>query len=84
MTVLSLEANHVARRYPNPDDYYDNARHIECPRCGHHSVVSHGEGRYNCLNCSWQRDVSRNWEPVPIPVLIAIAIIIFILMTQGG
>ncbi|MEM6868984.1 MAG: hypothetical protein AAF528_11450 [Cyanobacteria bacterium P01_C01_bin.121] len=74
----------MVRHFPGSDSYHENLGHIECPRCGHHSVVNYGEGRYSCLRCSWQRDVSRNWEPVPIPVLIAIAIIIFILITQGG
>jgi Zn ribbon nucleic-acid-binding protein len=30
---------------------------VECPKCGKHSIVNHGD-KYHCLNCSFQRDLS--------------------------
>ncbi|MEL6352973.1 MAG: hypothetical protein AAFR58_14545 [Cyanobacteria bacterium J06627_28] len=71
----------MARRYSTVTDVHAGTEHLECPRCGHHSVVSHGEGRFACVRCGWHRDVSENWEPVPIYVLIALVTIIIIITT---
>ena len=71
----------MARRYSTITDVQASTEHLECPRCGHRSVVAHGEGRYACVRCGWHRDVSENWEPVPIYVLSAIVTIIIIVTT---
>ncbi|MGC1306486.1 MAG: hypothetical protein WA885_04595 [Phormidesmis sp.] len=55
--------------------------HLECPRCGHHSIVAQGESKYSCLNCNWQRDVDDSWGELPFP-LIVIAVVIIILMVM--
>ncbi|MEL6776124.1 MAG: hypothetical protein AAFO06_02625 [Cyanobacteria bacterium J06597_16] len=74
----------MARRHADSYDWHSDTHHLECPRCGHHSVVAHGEGRYACLRCRWHRDVASSSGPLPIPVLIAIAIITIILITGIG
>ncbi|MGJ3247628.1 MAG: hypothetical protein ACFE0I_16325 [Elainellaceae cyanobacterium] len=33
-------------------------QHMECPRCGKHSVVRHGDSTYVCINCGFRCDVS--------------------------
>lgn len=32
---------------------------LECPHCGRHTVVMHGESLYVCLSCDWVRDLNR-------------------------
>lgn len=62
--------------------YPDNV-HIECPRCGHHSVVKYGKDGYACLHCSWRRDVSSGQTLEPIVAIIVVVVLIAIVITQG-
>jgi ribosomal protein L37E len=46
--------------------YVDNSHpqhphHLECPRCGRHTIVTKAESYYVCLHCGWERDLSRDW-----------------------
>lgn len=41
---------------PNPPNRLP--RELECPKCGRHTVVMHGVGRYVCLSCDWLRDLN--------------------------
>ena len=66
----------------DPTERHQDTHYLECPRCGHHSIVSHAEGKYACLRCNWQRDVVHGWDEMPsVYVFIAIAIILIILLT---
>lgn len=50
---------------PNPQDHHHAhgfAQGIECPRCGRHSIVIHGDSLYACLSCDWFRDLSHERE----------------------
>jgi ribosomal protein S27AE len=71
----------MAGRFPSSEDWHSSTHHLECPRCGHHSIVAHGEGRYVCLRCNWQRNVGTDSEGMPPLVIIAIFVIIFLLFT---
>ncbi|HEY9738834.1 MAG TPA: hypothetical protein V6D06_21215 [Trichocoleus sp.] len=53
--------------------------HLECPRCRRHTVVVHGESRYVCLSCNWERNVEE-WEPLPwlAPILFLLLLLLFI------
>ncbi|MBE9100663.1 hypothetical protein [Vacuolonema iberomarrocanum] len=56
--------------------------HLECPRCGMHTVVMHGENKYVCLNCNWQRDLNRiQLDDFPI-VLAAIVTTLILLLSM--
>ncbi|MEB3356401.1 MAG: hypothetical protein VKK04_06720 [Synechococcales bacterium] len=33
---------------------------IECPKCGKHTVVLHAPDLYQCLNCDFRRDLSKD------------------------
>ena len=72
-----------ADHYPDTHPY-----HIECPRCGRHSVVLYSESIYVCLSCNWERDVSRHHHsrgdgPPAFLVLLALATVI-VIVTIGG
>jgi ribosomal protein L37E len=36
--------------------------HLECPRCGRHTIVTKAESYYVCLHCGWERDLSNEWS----------------------
>ncbi|MBU6228623.1 MAG: hypothetical protein KGQ93_02885 [Cyanobacteria bacterium REEB459] len=42
--------------YPQNDAIYP--LQLECPCCGHRTVVTRAEHHYVCLNCHWQRNLS--------------------------
>ncbi|HEY9878678.1 MAG TPA: hypothetical protein V6D29_09500 [Leptolyngbyaceae cyanobacterium] len=65
--------------YPVERSHPQHPHHLECPHCGRHTIVVHGEGRYACLNCGWHRDIAEDWAPVPIP-LILLALFVFLLV----
>ena len=75
----------MARRLLEEVDQYTDTHphHLECPRCGRHSVVLYNESIYVCLNCNWERDVSRHRSfgdgPPPFLVILALIIVIVIL-----
>lgn len=47
-----------------------------------HAVVIHGETKYVCLNCNWQRDLNyAQWNDWPI-VLAAIVTTLIILLSM--
>ncbi|MGB7088382.1 MAG: hypothetical protein WBD47_22695 [Phormidesmis sp.] len=71
-------------RYLEPVDQLHDTYHLECPRCGHHSIVTHGESRYVCLNCHWQRDVDGGWGDGPPPFLVLLAIAFIIIVLTAG
>lgn len=55
---------------------------VECPQCGKHSVVSHKEGVYHCLNCGFERhlDLAEDAdEPQESPLLASFSVVVFIL-----
>ncbi|MFZ4641596.1 MAG: NADH pyrophosphatase zinc ribbon domain-containing protein [Nodosilinea sp.] len=47
--------------YPQDDTLHP--LQLECPRCGHRTVVTRAEHHYVCLNCNWERNVSRGGLP---------------------
>lgn len=49
--------------YPQNDAIYP--LQLECPCCGHRTVVTRAEHHYVCLNCHWQRNLS--WGGIPNP-----------------
>lgn len=61
-------------------DYYNDAHHIECPHCRRRSIVTHGENRYVCLNCSWERDIDNGWGSGPPPFLVILALVTLIVI----
>lgn len=67
--IHSLETTHA--HHPH---------HLECPRCGRHTVVLHGESRYVCLSCGWSRDVSDEWNVPILPLLFLVGIFLALLL----
>ncbi|MGJ3253852.1 MAG: hypothetical protein ACFE0J_22370 [Elainellaceae cyanobacterium] len=54
--------------------------HLECPRCGKHTIVIQGDSRYVCLNCSWRRDITDDAGPLQvITTLVLVVLLLFIL-----
>jgi ribosomal protein L37AE/L43A len=55
---------------------------VECPQCGKHSVVSHKEGVYHCLNCGFERRLDpaeESQESEESPVLASLSVVVFVL-----
>jgi len=68
-------------------DYYNynDTQHLECPHCRRHSLVTHGENRYVCLNCGWERDIDNGWGSGPPPLLVILALfVVIVIITTGG
>ena len=62
---------------------------LECPQCGRHTVVMHGEGLYVCLSCDWIRDLNRmrhhhGSRSFPGPLLIFLILIALLLALAGA
>ncbi len=36
---------------------------VHCPSCGKHTVVEHKPSVYRCLNCDFEKDLSKEPEP---------------------
>lgn len=54
--------------------------HLECPRCGHHSVVVQNGNHYICLRCNWQRNVSEEWGCLPWPLAIILPFLLLLFL----
>lgn len=75
----------MAKRLREEVDQFHTTHYLECPRCHQHNIVSHGESRYVCLNCGWERDVANRWGdgPPSFLVFLALGFLIFMLMAQA-
>jgi rubredoxin len=62
-----------------PAPHPHHPHELECPRCGRHSVVLHGESRYVCLACGWERDAAEG-EGLPFWLLIPAVVLALILL----
>ncbi|MBD0267444.1 MAG: hypothetical protein ICV77_04030 [Cyanobacteria bacterium Co-bin8] len=69
MVMNSLEPHHP--HHPH---------HLECPDCGRHTVVTQGESRYVCLNCSWRRDIDNEWGAGFIPITALAGLLLLLLL----
>lgn len=56
---------------------------LECPQCGRHSIVRHGDNRWSCLSCNFTRDLDRpsqddtlNWFVVLLALAIALGMLV--------
>ncbi|MEO1147585.1 MAG: hypothetical protein AAFY26_18540 [Cyanobacteria bacterium J06638_22] len=69
-----------------PDSPHPNhPHHLECPRCGTHTVVMYGETKYVCLNCNWQRDLNHiQWNDFPIVLAAIVTTLILLLFMLPG
>ena len=47
--------------YPQDDTLHP--LQLECPHCGLRTVVTRTQHHYICLNCRWERNVSRGGSP---------------------
>lgn len=54
--------------------------HIECPRCGKHTIVHVGEQSYACLNCGFRRDLGASSTGFPLVVVIAFVLLLLVAM----
>lgn len=57
----------------------NHPHHLECPKCGRHTVVLQGDSYYACIACGWRRDIAEEREFLPLPIIIVLAIIIVLL-----
>lgn len=80
----------MTRRLREKVDHYEDdnySGHLECPRCGRHNIVRRGEDLFICLNCRWERDISRHRTgedgPFPFLIILAIVTVIFIILTSS-
>ncbi|MGB3668642.1 MAG: hypothetical protein WA984_00920 [Phormidesmis sp.] len=74
----------MSRRLLEPIDQLNTTHHLECPRGQRHSIVSTGAGKYACLNCHWQRDVTNDWGDGPPPFIVIMAIVIIVVIMMSG
>lgn len=58
----------------------DHPHHLECPRCGRHTVVTKAEGYYVCLSCGWERDLTNEWGYGVIRLFSAAGVILLFLL----
>jgi|GEM_PF-2073306 len=66
--------------YTPDSPHPQHPHHLECPRCGKHTVVTQGETRYVCLSCNWRRDLNYfQWDDFPI-LLATLLVTVFVLL----
>lgn len=63
-------------------DFEPNA--LECPRCGKRVLVRRGEGRYHCLWCGFNRDISEPEEIMQAFWAFVLAILIVVVFFSRG
>lgn len=66
--------------YPVNRAHPQHPHHLECPHCGKHTIVVHGESCYVCLNCGWRFDTQNEWAPVPLPVILLTLFIVLLIV----
>lgn len=71
--------------YTPDSPHPQHPHHLECPRCGKHTVVVRGETRYACLNCNWWRDLNRvQLDDVPILIALFITALVVLMSVLPG
>lgn len=53
---------------------------LPCPRCGKCTVVLHGDSRYVCLSCRWERNLMKDDEGNFLVFLLTLLTVLFLLL----
>jgi|688.fasta_scaffold03316_17 transposase-like protein len=61
----------------------DDPHRLECPHCGLRTVVTRTQHHYICLNCRWERNVSRGGPPTMGDFLLFIVTLFLVVWILG-